>query len=90
MQNFRKNKSNYDEICIVCLSKIKDPVHPDNCHHLFCKIYFILYTQSFDHCPYVKLNFQQLLIYIPLKSLINIRIIRFLMIYPMKGYIDYP
>lgn len=54
---FEKIKEVNEEICIICLSKIKDPVRPDQCHHIFCKICFILYAQSFDHCPVCKIKF---------------------------------
>lgn len=39
------------------MSKIKDPVKPDCCHHIFCKLCIQLYSQSFTFCPTCKKSF---------------------------------
>lgn len=40
-----------NEICIICLSKVKNPVRPDGCYHIFCQECFQLYSQFFTTCP---------------------------------------
>lgn len=54
------NETN-SEICIICLNKIKDPVKPDTCKHIFCERCFEVYIQSFDKCPTCKIKFNQIL-----------------------------
>ena len=46
-----------NEICVICLSKIKNPVRPDGCYHIFCQECFQIYSQSFTQCPTCKKNF---------------------------------
>ncbi len=48
------------ETCIICLSKVNEPVKPDTCKHIFCKRCFEVYIQSFDHCPTCKIKFNQI------------------------------
>ena len=56
-----KVKNTNKELCIICLSKIKDPVRPEHCHHIFCKECFRLYSQSFSICPICKKPFNKII-----------------------------
>lgn len=57
----KKIKETNEEICAICLEKIKEPVRPDNCQHIFCCRCFEVYIQSFDRCPTCKITFNKFL-----------------------------
>lgn len=45
-------------------------MRPDGCHHIFCKLCFQLYSQSFTHCPTCKKNFIKIIdIFVPNKKI---------------------
>ena len=61
MLSFKKIEETNLENCIICLNKVKDPIRPYTCKHIFCERCFEVYIQSFDTCPICKIKFNKIL-----------------------------
>lgn len=58
---FHKIQEINKEICVICLNRIKEAVRPDCCHHIFCKLCFVLYSQSFETCPVCRKKYSSII-----------------------------
>ena len=51
---FKGIKEIKNEICLICLGKVCEPVKPTNCKHIFCRRCFETYFQIYSKCPTCK------------------------------------